>query len=165
MSTLDPRKCFEGRSLFLLGGTGFLGKVCLSMLLDRFPGIGRVYLMVRASTEAESDSRFWESIVPSPALDPLRHRYVDGGEMPYDDPAWNVTRPDGSRERVRGPREWRHGLGTVVNGLIARGLEIRLLREEVSDAVDATPGTDAHRETIAPFWLTLWAARWRLGER
>jgi len=80
LSPLDPRKCLEGRSIFLLGGTGFLGKVCLSMLLDRFPGIGRVYLMVRASTEADSESRFWESVVPSPALDPLRHRYGKGLE-------------------------------------------------------------------------------------
>jgi long-chain acyl-CoA synthetase len=80
VTTLDPRAAFEGRRVFLLGGTGFLGKVCLSMLLDRFPGIGRVYLMVRASTEAESESRFWESVVPSPALDPLRARYRDGLE-------------------------------------------------------------------------------------
>jgi long-chain acyl-CoA synthetase len=80
LTPLDPRKCLEGRSIFLLGGTGFLGKVCLSMLLDRFPGVGRVYLMVRASTEADSESRFWESIVPSPALDPLRHRYGKGLE-------------------------------------------------------------------------------------
>ncbi len=80
MSPLDPKKCLEGRSLFLLGGTGFLGKVCLSMLLDRFPGVRRVYLMVRASTEAESESRFWESIVPSPAFDPLRNRYGKGLE-------------------------------------------------------------------------------------
>ena len=77
-STIDVAKTFEGRRLFLLGGTGFLGKVCLSMLLDRFPGIGRVYLMVRASSDAESESRFWESIVPSPALDPLRNRYGKG---------------------------------------------------------------------------------------
>ena len=34
---LRPREILEGRSLFLLGGTGFLGKVCLAMLLDRFP--------------------------------------------------------------------------------------------------------------------------------
>ena len=78
MSPLDPRKSLEGRSIFLLGGTGFLGKVCLSMLLDRFPGVGRVFLMVRASTDAESESRFWESIVPSPAFDPLRYRYGKG---------------------------------------------------------------------------------------
>lgn len=77
-SNIDIAKTFEGRRIFLLGGTGFLGKVCLSMLLDRFPGIGRVYLMVRASSQAESESRFWESIVPSPALDPLRTRYGKG---------------------------------------------------------------------------------------
>lgn len=77
-SNIDIAKTFEGRRIFLLGGTGFLGKVCLSMLLDRFPGIGSVYLMVRASTQAESESRFWESIVPSPALDPLRTRYGKG---------------------------------------------------------------------------------------
>ena len=75
---IDIAQTFEGRRLFLLGGTGFLGKVCLSMLLDCFPGIGRVYLMVRASSQAESESRFWESIVPSPALDPLRKRYGKG---------------------------------------------------------------------------------------
>jgi long-chain acyl-CoA synthetase len=97
LQPLRPREIFEGRRIFLLGGTGFLGKVCLSMLLDRFPGIGRVYLMVRASTEAESESRFWESIVPSPALDPLRQRFgkglekflkekivVVGGDITYD---------------------------------------------------------------------------------
>ena len=78
MPDIDIAQTFEGRRLFLLGGTGFLGKVCLSMLLDRFPGIGRVYLMVRAGSQAESESRFWESIVSSPALDPLRSRYGKG---------------------------------------------------------------------------------------
>ena len=92
---------------------------------------------------------------------PLRHRYVDGAEVPYADPTWNVTRPDGSRQRVGGPREWRHGLGTVVNGLIARGFEIRGLWESISDAADPEPGTWAHCETIAPPWLTLWAERRR----
>jgi SAM-dependent methyltransferase len=92
---------------------------------------------------------------------PLRHRYVDGGEVPVADPFWNVTRPDGSRERVRGPREWRHGLGTIVNGLIARGFAIRGLWESISDAVDPTPGTWDHCQTVAPPWLTLWAERRR----
>jgi len=90
---------------------------------------------------------------------PLKHRYVDGGEVPSDDPAWHVKRPDGSVTRVPGPREWRHGLGRVVNGLIARGLEIRGLWESISDAVDPEPGTWAHCMTIAPPWLTLWAQR------
>jgi len=72
---IDLEKTFDGRRIFLLGGTGFLGKVCLSMLLDRFENVGRVYLMVRASTEEESEKRFWDTVVPSPALDPLRTRH------------------------------------------------------------------------------------------
>ncbi len=80
MSDLKPSEAFAGRRIFLLGGTGFLGKVVLSMLLDRFPQIGRVYLMVRAASDAESESRFWETILPSPAFDPLRARYASGLE-------------------------------------------------------------------------------------
>ena len=78
MTTIDIQKTFAGGKIFLLGGTGFLGKVTLSMLLDRFPDIGQVYLMVRASSEEESESRFWDLLVPSPAFDPLRKRYGAG---------------------------------------------------------------------------------------
>ncbi|MCI0407836.1 MAG: SDR family oxidoreductase, partial [Acidobacteria bacterium] len=73
--TLSPSEILEGRRLFLMGGTGFLGKVCLSMLLDRFPQIGRIYLMVRPGAGAGSEERFWDSVLPSPAFDPLRRRY------------------------------------------------------------------------------------------
>lgn len=90
---------------------------------------------------------------------PLKQRYVDGAEVTYDDPEWNVRRSDGTVERVHGPREWRHGLGSVVNGLIARGLEIRGIWESIGAAVNPEPGTWAHCETIAPPWLTLWARR------
>ena len=89
----------------------------------------------------------------------LKQRYVDGGEVVPDDPEWHVRGADGSITPVRGPREWRHGLGSVVNGLIRRGFEIRGVWESISDAVDPEPGTSAHCETIAPPWLTLWAAR------
>jgi hypothetical protein len=85
---------------------------------------------------------------------------VDGGEMFFDDPEWNVRSADGAVRRVHGPREWRHGLGSVVNGLIRRGFEIRGIWESISAAVDPEPGTFAHCETIAPPpWLTLWARR------
>ena len=80
MSQLKPGEIFKDRRIFLLGGTGFLGKVCLSMLLDRFPEVGLIYLMVRAGSTAESESRFWETILPSPAFDPLRERYGTGLE-------------------------------------------------------------------------------------
>ncbi|MDX6271185.1 MAG: hypothetical protein QOD28_2408, partial [Acidobacteriota bacterium] len=43
---LSPTEIFQGRKIFLIGSTGFLGKVTLSMLLYRFPNVERVYLTV-----------------------------------------------------------------------------------------------------------------------
>ena len=71
-------EAFAGRSIFLLGGTGFLGKVCLGMLLEYFPEIRRVYLMVRAAGEAESRIRFEDILENSPAFSPLRERHGAG---------------------------------------------------------------------------------------
>ncbi|HBB94807.1 MAG TPA: hypothetical protein DC054_05400, partial [Blastocatellia bacterium] len=59
---LSPTEIFNGRKIFLIGGTGFLGKVTLSMLLHRFPGIGRVYVTVRARSKEESETRFWNNV-------------------------------------------------------------------------------------------------------
>lgn len=84
MSELTPRprihvgEAFAGRGIFLLGGTGFLGKVCLGMLLEYFPDVRRVYLMVRAAGEAESRVRFKDIIENSPAFAPLRERHGAG---------------------------------------------------------------------------------------
>ncbi len=71
-------EAFSGRSILFLGGTGFLGKVCLGMLLEFFPEIRRVYLMVRAAGEAESRVRFQDIMDNSPALSPLRERHGAG---------------------------------------------------------------------------------------
>src|SRR5258708_32991845 len=50
------------------------------MLLHNFPEIGKVYTTVRARDAAESNIRFWTSIVTSPTFDPLREKYNDGFE-------------------------------------------------------------------------------------
>jgi SAM-dependent methyltransferase len=89
----------------------------------------------------------------------LRRRYEDGGEILFADPEWDVQRPDAPVVRVRGPREWRHGLGTIVNGVIARGMRIRGLWESIGGDASAAAGTWPHLETVAPMWLTLWAER------
>ncbi len=91
-------EAFAGRGILLLGGTGFLGKVCLGMLLEHFPDIRRVYLMVRAAGEAESRARFDDLMENSPAFGPLRERHggcldafleekivVLGGDITSDD--------------------------------------------------------------------------------
>src|SRR3989454_10368377 len=73
--TLSPTEIYRDRKLFLIGSTGFLGKVCLSMLLHRFPNIGRVYVTVRARSQEESETRFWNSVITAPPFNPLRERY------------------------------------------------------------------------------------------
>ncbi|MGH7886280.1 MAG: SDR family oxidoreductase, partial [Candidatus Binatia bacterium] len=72
---LSPTEIYNGRNLFVIGGTGFLGKVTLSMLLHRFPNVGRVYVTVRARSQEESETRFWNSVITAPPFDPLRERY------------------------------------------------------------------------------------------
>ncbi len=71
----SPTETFNGRNVFIIGATGFVGKVALSMLLDRFPGIGRVYVTVRARGKEESETRFWNNVITAPPFDPVRERY------------------------------------------------------------------------------------------
>lgn len=77
---LSPTEIFNNKNIFFIGGTGFVGKVTLSMLLYNFPNVGKVYATVRARDSKESEIRFWTSIVTSPTFDPLREKYGDGFE-------------------------------------------------------------------------------------
>src|SRR5215204_1750078 len=77
---LSPTEIFKGKKIFFIGGTGFVGKVTLSMLLNNFPDVGKVYTTVRARDARESEIRFWTSIVTSPTFDPLREKYGDDFE-------------------------------------------------------------------------------------
>ena len=76
---LSPTEIYNNRRIFLIGSTGFLGKVTLSMLLHRFPNVGQVYLTVRARSQEESETRFWNNIITAPPFDPLRELY--GGAL------------------------------------------------------------------------------------
>ena len=86
----------------------------------------------------------------------LKHPYREGAEITYPDPPWVYE----SSEPMLRPREYRHTLSTLINGLIAEGFVIR----HVSDHTDfhpdpqAEPGTWDHFTAIAPPWLTFWAS-------
>lgn len=85
----------------------------------------------------------------------LKHPYRDGFEIVGADADWVHT----SGESVPPPREYRHTLSTLINGLIEHGFTIRY----VSDTMDlnpdpnAAPGTWEHFCSIAPPWLAIWA--------
>lgn len=85
----------------------------------------------------------------------LRRPYVDGAEMV--DTTWDVWREDGTTLQVEGPREFRHAMSTMVNGMVAQGFVIVGLCEAESPHPDAAPGTWDHYMTVAPPFLTIWA--------
>src|SRR5438309_12068417 len=74
---LSPTEIFKDRRVFVIGATGFLGEVTLSMLLHRFPNVGKVYVTARARSQEESEARFWNNVITAPPFDPLRERYGD----------------------------------------------------------------------------------------
>lgn len=68
---------FAGRHLVLTGVTGFVGKVFLVLLLDRFPEIGRVTVLVRGGREG-AEARFTRIADTSPCFRPLKARWGRG---------------------------------------------------------------------------------------
>lgn len=78
--TLRLKELYANKRIVVIGGTGFLGKVWWSLLLDRLPVIERIYLVVRPKPGISSNERFWREIAPHPCLEPLRARYGDGYE-------------------------------------------------------------------------------------
>lgn len=78
--TLDLGQALEGARLVVVGGTGFLGKVWLSLLLKRFSGVGKIFLVVRSKPGLESERRFWADVAASATFDPLREEHQSNFE-------------------------------------------------------------------------------------
>lgn len=112
---LSLRETFADRTFVVIGGTGFLGKVWWVLLLDRFPDIKKLFLVVRPRHEngrtLNGEQRFWDEIATGACLDPLRERYgnqfqdflrekIEVLEGDVVQPYCGISVPD--RERLRG---------------------------------------------------------------
>jgi long-chain acyl-CoA synthetase len=60
--------------MLLLGGTGFVGKVFLAMILDRFPELRHLVVQVRRKKNTSGEQRFYSDILTSPPLRPTVER-------------------------------------------------------------------------------------------
>jgi SAM-dependent methyltransferase len=90
---------------------------------------------------------------------PLKYPYTDGEEVTGLNPDWrywDVQTEGGKWVKVESPREFRHTLGTLINGLAREGFVILGAWEDASGDQNAKPGTWEHLKSIAPPWLSLW---------
>lgn len=87
----------------------------------------------------------------------LKALYLDGAEIIGRDPSWVVSH-DPSQGQIPPPREYRHSLSTIVNGLIEQSFVLYYLSDtsDVHPDVNAEPGSWDHLVAYAPPWLTFW---------
>jgi len=69
---LSVTEALRGKRILFTGATGFVGKVALSMLLTRFPDIGKIYVLARPGVSTGADARFYGKVIVAPPFDPLR---------------------------------------------------------------------------------------------
>jgi len=89
----------------------------------------------------------------------LRDGYIEGAEAVCGDGFWDIVDAEGQTKRVAGPREFRHTLTAIMNGLIAHGFVFLDVHEEPLGHAGAKPGTWDHFCSVAPPWICIWAVR------
>ena len=72
---IDLSQAFRDREILLTGVTGFLGKVALAMLLDRYPEVRRVHVLVRPRAGGTAEDRFFGKVAQAPPFRPLREKH------------------------------------------------------------------------------------------
>ena len=94
---------------------------------------------------------------------PISEPYINGAEIDQDRlfavPEWTFDDEQGNPQRIRGPREFRHTLGAIINGLVSRGLMIVRFEEETSSALAPEPGSWEHFLQVVVPYMNLWAVK------
>ncbi|CAN5647660.1 hypothetical protein BH23GEM6_BH23GEM6_19780 [soil metagenome] len=91
---------YRGRRVLLVGGTGFLGSVAVSLLLQQLPELERLYLVLRRRPGLSSERRFHERILPGVPFEPLRQHFGAEGLATLLDEKVRVLEGDLSDEML-----------------------------------------------------------------
>ena len=88
---------------------------------------------------------------------PINSLYIDGEDLSRRFPEWDVKQPDGSIVKCTSPHEFRHTLGTVINGMLGNGFTLLGLWEWMNKDENPQPGSWAHFTQVIPPWFsTFW---------
>lgn len=81
---LQVGKVLTGKRILFSGSTGFLGKVCLSLLLHRYgEELDKVYVLVRKGSAASAERRFFDKVATSEPFLPLREKLGEAGALKF----------------------------------------------------------------------------------
>jgi fatty acyl-CoA reductase len=78
IAKLSVRESLAGKSVLLIGATGFIGKVWLANLLYDLPDIRKVYVLIRRNRSQTGLARFQNVVEESPVYGPLAEKYGSG---------------------------------------------------------------------------------------
>ena len=68
---LGIRQFYSGKTIFLTGTTGFVGKVVLEKIIRAFPDFKRIFVMIRSKKNMSLDERLDKTVLSSEIFDPL----------------------------------------------------------------------------------------------
>ena len=66
---------FAGESIFITGGTGFMGKVLVDKVLRTCPDVEKIYLLIRPKKQTTVEER-WEKMTKVPVIIQKKYIYI-----------------------------------------------------------------------------------------
>jgi 2-polyprenyl-3-methyl-5-hydroxy-6-metoxy-1,4-benzoquinol methylase len=119
---------------------------------------GGIYFVQFANPFVQAvDDQAWDGKAYS-----LNAPYLDGEDITFRFPHWDVPQEDGTSLQLLSPHEFRHTLSTVLNTLVGLGFSLIGLWEWQKQDENPEPGSWAHFTQIAPPWFSSF---WRLGKQ
>src|SRR5579872_3991938 len=104
----DVGRVFRENEILLTGGSGSLGKVVLALLLDRYPSLKHVHVLIRPGRDFSALERFDAEIMTSPVMASLlqqrgeRHLRDKINVLPGDVSQPNFGLDPQTVEKIRG---------------------------------------------------------------
>jgi long-chain acyl-CoA synthetase len=110
---IDAAKTFRENEILLTGANGFLGKIILGLLLDRYPDCKHVHVLIRPRRGRSAEERFEADILQSPAMKPL----VDKHGADWIRGKVTVWAGDAAEIDASGPcaQDWRDRVRLILN--------------------------------------------------